>query len=883
MILRLDPSTLVVTLELARRLIDRGSAPEGLFLTRELLAGLIEPDQIARLIQAWTRPESQRRASGTVLRMSRLPEITKAFASAGYTAEAARLVATGAGLWLPRLGELVEAGQGSPSGGSASDVTAAASDLAELGLDLLNSGQPEGITLMGVAHRAAPQVPLPYAEIAAGLGRLPIREAVRLDPLEAQDLTQAVYDLRFSGRRESAARVGALVPSVMTEPVADQWLDRLEAAAKPEAEPAFLASREILSKGYPAEAANLLVDSGAVSVDDIWSNLDKGIVGPSEELSTPSRFGFYVRSLRNLAEPSDALARSIEMRSADAVESVQGDRSGGGDGGDYGNGGGPPPAESGAASAEAKEPAFFFLLEGEGARCDEVVWGANFDLSFHYGVLREHALATVEGRKLDGLLDKAEATLDIDIIPRGGLKLADGLMSRPAVFRNGSLVEPPVFHLKAPQKDQGAREEPGVHVLFWTGEARVYDFFLPISLVDKLSDNPCGALPPIDLDRKAISSAAAEGSQPHRLTITGEGDVWRFGGVINGIDVPQKLTNNLSGPKLDAEYQKILGDLAKIAAEPIWKNIDGQLQVSDADEAVARVCMERAMAAGSKLYRRLAEDEVFKTALDLIDKLPDGSRITIVTDNTVFPWELLYPPAYNNGYPPENYKPECFWGWRFQIESLLVTTTEAEKIPLPCQQAGKLHVSMGLNGEIDSESEWKDRPLLPVKLQKEYYKTALRNRGTLYDSYDDILTIFRTDHPASMIYFFCHGSGEQLKFATAKPMLTPDDVMGPSYSEWPIVFLNACSAADISPLSFFSFRKRFRKKKAAGLIAPSFPIPTLFAAVFAKTVITRYTDEARPMIGSILFDLRRELLDRNNPLGLWYSVQCPLDVQAPRL
>ena len=85
---------------------------------------------------------------------------------------------------------------------------------------------------------------------------------------------------------------------------------------------------------------------------------------------------------------------------------------------------------------------------------------------------------------------------------------------------------------------------------------------------------------------------------------------------------------------------------------------------------------------------------------------------------------------------------------------------------------------------------------------------------------------------------------------------------------------------DISPLSFFSFRKEFQKKNAAGLIAPSFPIPTLFAAVFAKTLLARYLTQKS--IGTILFKLRRDLLvKKNNPLGLWYSLQCPLDVKAP--
>jgi hypothetical protein len=110
--------------------------------------------------------------------------------------------------------------------------------------------------------------------------------------------------------------------------------------------------------------------------------------------------------------------------------------------------------------------------------------------------------------------------------------------------------------------------------------------------------------------------------------------------------------------------------------------------------------------------------------------------------------------------------------------------------------------------------------------------------------------------------------------------LTADNVAGgPMYPSWPIVFVNACDAGNISPLLFYSFRTEFRKRKAAGLIAPSFPVPTMFAAMFGNAFLTSYS-KGQP-VGKILLNLRRELLAKNNPLGLWYSLQCPLDVRAP--
>ena len=188
---------------------------------------------------------------------------------------------------------------------------------------------------------------------------------------------------------------------------------------------------------------------------------------------------------------------------------------------------------------------------------------------------------------------------------------------------------------------------------------------------------------------------------------------------------------------------------------------------------------------------------------------------------------------------------------------------------------------MGMNEGIDQEEN--AYSFLPVKFQKEYCTATLRDRGKYLQNYQEIRAVFEDPYPASLIYFFCHGSEKELKFGDdANATLGPNSVKvdGARYPGWPIIFLNACSAGDVSPLSFVSFRTKFRKKGAAGLVAPSFAIPTLFAAAFAKNVLDQYA--VRLPIGQIMLDLRRELLKKDNPLGLWYSLQCPLDVRAPK-
>jgi hypothetical protein len=165
-------------------------------------------------------------------------------------------------------------------------------------------------------------------------------------------------------------------------------------------------------------------------------------------------------------------------------------------------------------------------------------------------------------------------------------------------------------------------------------------------------------------------------------------------------------------------------------------------------------------------------------------------------------------------------------------------------------------------------------------LQKEYCDNVLKPRGIYVNEYAAITKIFTEPQTASMIYCFCHGSDRKLEFDKAQEPITADNITEDVYEGWPVVFLNACSAAAISPLLLYGFREVFRHKRAFGVIAPSFQVPTLFAAIFATELIGRYKD-GKQSIGDCLFDLRRELLGRNIPLGLWYSLQCPFDVMAP--
>ena len=840
MSLRLDLRALTLALRVARRLASDDQSPEGLSLIRELLASLVNSKQLLDVIKLWIELGSPSLVPGNIVELcQRLPRITKTLAISGYATEAVRVMATAAGLVPGLSGELVEAAGlafSHPSSKAEPErVLVAATELTDVGMNLLTAGNSEGIILMGAAHRVAPSHRLPIEEIRANVHNLHGRRPVTLQLSDTQVLTNAAYDLHFSGRSESAVRVGTMVPSLLPEAASHQLFMRLERAAKPGTESAFHASYEILDKGYVSEAASLLLDSGAASASELWAGLDKEVIVPSQELKTPNRFNFYMRSGLSLVNPAPLS----------------------------------PPDSS-----------FYFALEGADARCDQVLWGKVFDLVFHYDELSSDAFAVLKGRKLGNLLKKK---MDLYIIVQTvTLTLTDDLPGGIAHFEDGKLTgKPPRFHLRAPEKGSGPPPENcGVAVAFFSDGALLYRFFLDIHPVDALDETATeGCKRMINLDLADFSGSTAD-KRDALLSITKQGGAWSIYYDIGGVQSPA-LVANLGPSDLANQYEQhgIIKDVTRIAGNTVWKLIDSKIEIPEDPELKTQVleCSRTLMTVGSKLYDIFSKDKAFKTVFELIEKLKDGSKITILTNDVAFPWELLYPLYYDLNDPKTNYEPGKFWGKRFQIEQLLYANTESEKLPEQRTQPGRFYVGMGLNESIDKD--WEGYPLLPVKFQKDYCDKSLSGRGEHMEAQEQITRMLKESYSASLIYFFCHGDENHLKFEESKDPLEAHSLSPNTYPGWPLVFLNACSVGNISPLSFNSFRTRFREKKAAGLVAPSFPIPTLFAAVFGKAVLDEYA--ARRPIGQILFDLRGHLLDQDNALGLLYSLQCPLDVRAP--
>ena len=537
---------------------------------------------------------------------------------------------------------------------------------------------------------------------------------------------------------------------------------------------------------------------------------------------------------------------------------------------------------------------FYFALKGDDVSGDLVKLGAQFDLIFNYGIPALDALVSVSGEGLKRLLTEAEAELGIVVIPRG-FTLTDGKWSQTAKFKNGVITEKVVFHLQASSEPV---EEAGLRIILDRNGSVLYEFSIPLRLVASVDKSapataPTQELPDLNLDE--IAAAGDRQKRSARLHIFADGEKLsmtydNLGDVAFRVE-PKKLIRSALADILAETKDSLNG----VPTHPVWSNLEDPLSTptpGSNNEKGLRECLERVAAAGWILYKNLAEDEEVKKVLDAVNQLTPGSLLSIRTDCAFLPWEILYPSEFILKFK-DNYQlqPQNLWGNRLSIECLLSGEKQKYKTPSTLHETSPAYASFNLFRTIDKD--FAGKKFLPGKsheqlseyLQERGVQTEVRSTGS------DILPIFNTeDYGATLIYFFCHGQNdkaldpkvrEKLEI-DEKEFITADDLpSGVKYPHAPIIFLNSCSSGSFSPLSFSNFLSTFREKQALGLITTAFPVPITFGSAFGQEIIRRYFEKGNQKpIGEILLELRRGLLAKGNPLGLFYSLQCPMDIKS---
>ena len=309
-------------------------------------------------------------------------------------------------------------------------------------------------------------------------------------------------------------------------------------------------------------------------------------------------------------------------------------------------------------------------------------------------------------------------------------------------------------------------------------------------------------------------------------------------------------------------------------------------------EDVNREALKKVAQAGFRLFQRMffgpAADEQSKRVGKTIREMARGKKLKfqIVSKDFLLPWGMLY---MADAFDPDHVDPDLFLGLKHVVEhlplqqGLHVTTAEIDGRP-------RFKVSLNLNSDIDAVMG-----VGVIARQRAYWDKvgeAGKTEITVRDKDDEVKTALANPSLADqLLYFYCHASSKSLSqggpdasalvFSDGKLTLGDLAVFAPMETLLkgsPLIFINACESAELSPVFYDGFVPYFMAKGARGVIGTECLTPALFAAEWAERFFDQFLT-GKP-VGEIFLDLRQSFYkENNNLLGLLYALYCDGDTQ----
>lgn len=257
-------------------------------------------------------------------------------------------------------------------------------------------------------------------------------------------------------------------------------------------------------------------------------------------------------------------------------------------------------------------------------------------------------------------------------------------------------------------------------------------------------------------------------------------------------------------------------------------------------------------------------------------------KIQVVAETLPVPWPLLYMGDVSGTVPLDW---NNFLGMRHIIEQIPLQNPMAVMAP-EIPSAPDLKVSLNFNAGIDAAMGMDF-----VQSQRAYWKsrsgTTVTDRATPADF---IAALNSGDTPDQILYLYCHAVSRGLteaggpgasSLALTEELISLNDLdlsapRAVRLSGQPLVFINACESAEMSPTFYDGFAPYFMDKGARGVIGTECKTPALFAKEWADRFFERFL-RGEPL-GEVVLGLRQEFLKKHgNPLGLLYAVHCDAD------
>jgi hypothetical protein len=324
-----------------------------------------------------------------------------------------------------------------------------------------------------------------------------------------------------------------------------------------------------------------------------------------------------------------------------------------------------------------------------------------------------------------------------------------------------------------------------------------------------------------------------------------------------------------------------------------------QMDDTKIPEEVHQATLKAMAKHGTLMYRKLfygpGSGPDARAMGDLLRKLSDEHQlhVEIVAERFTFPWSMLYS---RTDLKPDlsNVDPEGFWGFKHVIEYTpeFASATPINFVP-EIRVTGKLGMSFVCNNGIDTQMK---RPI--IQGQRDYFQTLSDVSVTEHPTTTDLYALLNNpEQPSQVMYFYCHAvsnlPGEKGGVGGSKVILSDgpaslDDLNfaagtdGQPLKNAPLVFMNCCQSAELSPYLYDGLVPYLITKGARGVIGTEVDTPALFAAEFAKDFLTRFF-QGNKKLGDLLLEMRREYLQKkNNVMGLVYALHSSGEIYINR-
>jgi hypothetical protein len=315
----------------------------------------------------------------------------------------------------------------------------------------------------------------------------------------------------------------------------------------------------------------------------------------------------------------------------------------------------------------------------------------------------------------------------------------------------------------------------------------------------------------------------------------------------------------------------------------------------DIPPQVNQAALARLAKAGFRLYQRIfygpAADTQANLLGDTLRKMAQREtlKIQIFSQHFMLPWGILY---MADEFDPDHVDPELFLGLKHIIEHIpLQQTMQVIEGTVPSQP--RLTVSLNVNADIDQQMG------VPLIANQEADWSVISQRAgvglVVRKTRDDVTqALADASTPDNVLYFYCHAVSKSLAEGggpdTSTLVFSSNGrlTLGDLYIDAPpkialpgapLVFINACESAELSPLFYDGFVPYFMAKGARGVIGTECETPALFAAEWARRFFTHFL--TGKSLGQAFLDLRREFYyQHHNLMGLLYALYCDGDTQV---